>query len=84
MEKNRPEKKIRAGTISATIWKNKTEENREFRTVTFEKSYKDKNGEWKTTNSLSSTDLPKAAMVLTKAYEYLSIGEDTAEEEVVL
>ncbi|MBW3023326.1 hypothetical protein KY308_04445 [Candidatus Woesearchaeota archaeon] len=85
MEKNKPEKKFRAGPITATIWKNSTEDGeREFNTVSFERGYKDKNGEWKSTNSLRVNDLPKAAMVLNKAYEYLALGnKDNSEEEVI-
>jgi len=37
-------------------------------------------GEWNTTNSLRVNDLPKAALVLQKAYEYISFrnSEDEA------
>jgi len=75
VEKNLPEKKFRAGAISATVWKNtgQTKEGNEteYKTVSFERSYKDKNDEWKKTSSLRLNDLPKAAAVLSKAYEYL-------------
>lgn len=83
MEKNKPVQKFRAGPVAATIWKNSTEDGtREFSTVSFERAYKDKNGDWKNTNSLRVNDLPKAAMVLTKAYEYLAMHERETEEEV--
>jgi len=81
-EKNKPEKKFRAGAVTATIWRNQTEDNKEYSTVSFERSYKDKNGEWKNTNSLRVNDLPKAAMVISKAYEFLALNEKEAEEEV--
>jgi len=81
-EKNKPEKKFRAGAVTATIWKNQTEDNKEYNTVSFERCYKDKNGEWKNTNSLRVNDLPKAAMVLSKAYEFLAMTEKEVEEEV--
>ena len=80
-EKNKPEKKFRAGAVTATIWKNQTEDNKEYSTVSFERSYKDKNDEWKTTNSLRVNDLPKAAMVISKAYEFLALNDREAEEE---
>lgn len=81
MEKNKPEKKFRAGPITATIWRNATDDGtREFNTVSFERVYKDKSGEWKNTNSLRINDLPKAAMVLSKAYEYLALQEKEDEE----
>lgn len=76
-----PEKKFRIGSISATIWKNQTEKNGsiiEYRTVSFERSYQ-KDGNWNTTNSLRVNDLPRAVLVLQKAYEYLAIKENSEE-----
>jgi len=74
-----PEKKIRIGAISATIWKNegtsKLGEPFTYRTVSFERSYKDKAGAWQSTNSLRVNDLPKASLVLAKAYEFVSFDE---------
>lgn len=76
---NRPEKQFAAGSIRATIWKNEitTKEGTpsSFRTVTFERSYKDKSGDWKTTSALRINDLPKATLVLNKAYEFMAISE---------
>jgi len=70
-----PEKKIRAGAISATIWKNsgKKADGAEsiFSTISIERSYVDKAGAWKTTNSFRLGDLPKLALVAQKAYEYV-------------
>jgi len=74
-----PEKKFRSGQMTATVWKNtaKDNEGKEYETLntTFEKSYKDKEGEWKTTNSLTSNDVPKAILVLQKAFEFISVKE---------
>ena len=81
-EKNAPEKKFKAGAVTATVWKNKTEDDKEYSTVSFERSYKDKNGEWQKTSSLRVNDLPKAAMVISKAYEFLAMSEKGAEEEI--
>ncbi len=83
-----PEKKFRAGGITATIWKNKgkTKEGNEteFKTVSFERSYMDKEGEWQTTSTLRVGDLPRAEVVLKKAYEHLVLKEqDSIVEEVV-
>lgn len=87
---NKPEKKFRAGAISATIWKNAGEKNGSeyaFNTITLSRSYKDKAGQWKTSGSLRLTDLPRAALVLNKAYEHLVISDavsPTVIEEDVL
>ena len=80
-EGNKPEKKFKAGAISATVWNNTVEKDRkkiEFKTVSIERSYKDSNGEWKTTNSMRSNDLPKVALVAQKAYDYIVCNEKEA------
>ena len=78
-QKNMPEKKFKAGAITATIWANdrlsKTGEAVTMSTVALERSYKDKEGQWKRTGSLTLNDLPKAALVLSKAYEYLTLKD---------
>lgn len=89
-----PEKKFSTGAISAIIWKNnvvlRTGEATEFRTINIQRSYKDKDGNWQSTNSLRVSDLPKAVLVLNKAYEYLVLRQEIAkglegkEEEVVM
>ena len=78
MEKKAPVKKFTTGAISATIWLNSTTKDGkdiEYNTVSFERRYKDKEGNWKSSNSLRQTDLPKALVVLQKAYEHLVLKE---------
>jgi hypothetical protein len=91
--KNIPEKKFSTGVISATIWKNngtskRTGEPVEFRTITLQRRYTDKDGKWQTSSNLRVNDLPKAALVLNKAYEYVVLKQDagisTTEEEIVM
>ena len=76
---NLPEKKFRAGAITATIWLNKGHNNNgeetEYRTISLERNYTDKEGRWQSTNSFRVNDLPKANVVLNKAYEYLVLAE---------
>lgn len=75
---NLPEKKFRAGAISATVWRNKIKKKdgteAEVRSITFQRSYKDKDDEWKNSSSMRTMDLPKAALVLNKAYEYIMLN----------
>lgn len=81
---NLPEKKFRAGAISATVWVNETEKDGKkanYRTVSFERNYKDKNDTWRTTNSLRVNDIPKAVLVLSKAFEFVSLKESSSLEE---
>lgn len=76
---NKPEKKFRAGAISATIWLNEgqTKDGKlaQYRTISLERGYKDKNDEWKSTNSFRINDLPRAALVLNEAYRYLVLKQ---------
>ncbi len=86
--KNKPEKKFRASPITATVWtnegKNRDGEATLYRTISLERSYKDKEGAWQSTGSLRVNDLPKATLVLNKAYEYVTLKEtdDAIIEEV--
>ena len=85
MGKNLPDKKFRAGAVHATIWTNdsvKDGKKVSYNTISFERSYKDKDGEWKSTSSLRVTDIPKAILVLQKAYEHLVLNNDTYEEDI--
>lgn len=81
MDKNKPEKSFRASPVSATVWANETTgpdgSPRLFRTISLERNYKDKDGSWKKSHSLRVNDLPKAILVLEKAYEYIAFKEET-------
>lgn len=79
--KNQPIKKFRAGALVATVWENAAERDGKevtFNSVSFERRYKDKNDTWQSSHSLRVNDLPRAALVLQKAYEYLALGEEGA------
>ena len=77
---NQPELKIKAGAVTATVWKNSTD-NGSYETVQLARNYKDAQGQWKSTGSLRLNDLPKATLLLQKAYEHLTIN---ATEEAVI
>ncbi|MCA9477545.1 MAG: hypothetical protein KC535_00165 [Nanoarchaeota archaeon] len=87
LERNAPEKKFRASPVTATIWaneaKNKDGETGMFRTISLERSYRDKDGIWKSTSSLRVNDLPKAMLVLQKAYEYITFKEESDQIEEI-
>jgi len=75
---SKPEKVFKAGAVRASVFLNTFERNGQtvpVRKVVIEVRYRDKSGEWKGTNSLSLNELPKAATVLQKAYEYLLSDE---------
>jgi len=74
---NLPEKNFRAGAVSLSIWNNKIEDGEgSYRTISMDRSYKDKDGNWKRVNSLRVNDLPKAAVLIQKAYEYIVLGDN--------
>jgi hypothetical protein len=82
---NTPEKKFRAGAICATVWKNHSEKDgkvAEYRTVSFERNYQNPAGEWNTTSSMRANDLPKATLVLQKAFEFITLKDSYSEEEI--
>ena len=72
---NLPEKKFRAGAISATVWRNvgtskQTGDPTEYKTISLQRGYKDKNGQWQNTTSFRINDLPRLGLVLRQAYEF--------------
>jgi hypothetical protein len=86
-ESKGPEKRFRAGAVSATVWKNDrqraTGEAFSYHTVSLDRRYKDQTGNWKSASSLRLQDLPKAALVLNEAFRYLSLSGTGSEEVVV-
>jgi hypothetical protein len=77
---NKPEKKFRAGGITATVWKNTIKDgDRTFdvRSVNLERSYKDKEGNWQNTNSMRAADLPRAILMLQEAFKFCVEGHES-------
>jgi hypothetical protein len=54
--KNPPADKVRVGLITASIWENETEKGT-FHNVTFERRYRDAEGNWKSSHSYNAEDL---------------------------
>jgi hypothetical protein len=82
----RPEKSFRIGAVRASVWKNvrqnKDGKTFETRTVTLDRSYKDPQGNYKSTNRFSAAEIPKAILLLQRSYEYLvTAPEEDAETE---
>jgi hypothetical protein len=67
MEKQKPDKKFKAGAVTATIWKKDPKDRQgngfSVYTVSFERTYKDRDGQWKSTSSLRINDIPKLQLV---------------------
>ena len=77
--KNSPEIHFRAGPISLTVWNNPSEKG-SYNTVQISRSYKDGNQNWKHANSLRANDIPKAVLLLNKAYEYLVLKKASSSQ----
>ncbi len=69
-----PIKKYKAGSIRATVWENEVE-NGKYQTVSIERVYQDKEGNWKNTSSFRLNDLPKVGVVVQKIYQELTVSE---------
>ena len=70
----KPEKTFRQGSCSASVFVNGMQKNGQtipVKSVSVQRSYK-KDGSWKNTNSYGINDLPKLALVASKAYDYLT------------
>lgn len=78
--KNKPVKVFRAGGVQASVFENEQKDNggRTFRSsrVVLGRSYQDREGNWKKTNSFGITDLPKAILVLEEAHRFLALKSD--------
>ena len=76
-KKRQPEKSIKAGSMTAAIWRNKSGDKVNY-SVTLEKRTM-QGGNWKSIKSMNSNDLPKAILALQKAYEYLVLKKPSKE-----
>jgi hypothetical protein len=67
---------------AAVFTKEVTRGDRTFqaRSVSFQKRYRDKNGEWQTSSYLDVNDIPKAVLVLQKSFDYLTSNGHRDEE----
>ena len=77
--KNPPAAKVRVGLITASIWEN-TNDKGTFHNVTFERRYKDAQGNWQSSHSYNAgdlLDLAKAAdLAHTKIIEARNGGDE--------
>ena len=70
-----PEITFRHGLCSASIYEQDFDRGGEkitVRSVSFQRSYLDKDGNWQTTTSLKVNDIPKAVICLNRCYEFLT------------
>src|SRR3972149_4479515 len=78
---SKPERVFKMGAVRASVFRNTFQRDGKtvpIRKVVIEVRYRDKNGEWKGSNSLSLNEVPKAITALQQAFEYL-LSEDARE-----
>ena len=75
MEGNKPVYKIKVGGVEVAVWENKSGTNGTFETISMHRSYKDKDDKWQKTQTLRTSDIPKAIIALQKAYEKIVLKE---------
>ena len=87
---SKPIEVIRVGAVNVSIFENTVMKDDKILTipkVVFQVRYKDKQGQWKSTSSLSVNDIPKAINALQRAYQILTEkGQKNADipgEEIV-
>ncbi len=67
-----PLKKFRAGSVSCALWENEAKVNGKTVTMlkaTIGRRYRDKDGNWKSSNSFGRNEIPLAVYCLEKAFE---------------
>jgi len=81
---SKPETVFKIGAVRASVFQNiivKNGQSIKLPKVVIEVRYKDKSGQWQSTNSLCINDLPKAILALQKAFEYLMEHKDPGQQK---
>ena len=84
MAKQKPIKEFRTGWIQVAVWKNESEENGKTlvkHSIRLQKRFRDEDGEYKDTNNYFPEELPKLALAVSKAYEFIALKERNPEDD---
>lgn len=74
-----PEKRFKVGACTASVFVNEinTQNGKaSIKSVNLQRVYKDKEGNFQHATSFGANDIPKAVLALSKAYEYLVLGQE--------
>jgi hypothetical protein len=74
----KPERTFRIGAVSASVFVNKADGDRDFRSVSLQRSFKT-GEEWKTATNFTLSDIPAAVAVLQMAMHHVAEREGQAE-----
>ena len=73
-QNNQPKMRFKAGSVSCSIWENTFEKDGRTQVMLkaeLSRRYKDRDGQWQSSNSFSRTELPMAVHVLNQAFAYM-------------
>ena len=76
-----PVKSMKVSGVEVAVWARDGQYGTEY-SVSLQKSYKDKEGNWKTTNFLKKNDIPIARTLLQKAIEFIYLQPKTKPQQV--
>lgn len=71
----KPIQKLCAKGITVSVWENEGKEGTTFKTVQIQRSYKDKEGNWKNTDIFRESDIPTLSALLQDTYSKMAITE---------
>lgn len=80
------EKRFKVGACSASVFANEVNTSdgvKLLRTVSLQRVYKDRDGNWRYTGNFRVNDVPKAVLALRKAYDYVTsrVWEERGDKE---
>lgn len=76
---NAPVHQIKVGSIALSVWENEVGKGKDAFTaqsVSIQKNYKDKNGEWKSSGSFKFTELMNIIIACQEALKFKYLKED--------
>ena len=79
MENKKPSIKYRAGTVTATVWKNENKEGKTFFSVDIVRNYTTEENDtvkWHKSSSFNTKDLADVMIVTRKVQEYIRLKEE--------
>jgi len=84
MEGQEPVARFRAGQVNCALWQNEIKVNGTAKIIlkaSVSRRYKDRNGEWKSSQSFSRNEIPLVIHVLQKAFEKMFENPEDQRQE---
>lgn len=68
VDSNKPKKSYKVGALTLAVWENEAKEG-VMNSFTFQRAYQTEEGDWKHTQNLRLSDLPKLRVLVEEAYK---------------